>query len=488
MPFIECPKCGYKLKYEAEHVGKKGRCKQCSNLFILPPIPESDEMERQLKGETPPYQGTGTESPKLLVPGRPEIKQLVPVLCEHCSKSYQVFGAMGTSFQCEQCQKKTCVALLDVSRIPGPHGPGEPGCVPTFRGHPEHYRAAYEAGSRPRQYRQKLIDDGVLQGLIFRMMLDASFAVKGQFEGGLKLSGANLQGAYFFSAYRAFESADLSEAILDGSNWVMTSLKDANLQGASLRGCCIESRSDLSGASFQNADLSQARLILETYLQNGASDFRAANLENALIHVSGPVNEGMFNFKKAHMKGCKISSNLLPVLSERQRAEVEVMPSEDELLKADQKIAAERDRRFRSIPILAKRSQKLDHGPNAGSTTVHQTSYAIDDVREHVLSNHLSRHLLNWSWPLAGVITASAVFVVTAIGNAGFSWDRDWMLTFPLYAGPAGAIGFLVALTGSRHLYKKVASADRGWTVGEKHPELHIVYEHEWRKFRSNLR
>jgi hypothetical protein len=144
-------------------------------------------------------------------------------------------NGMGASIHCAQCEKTSVVTKLDASKLPGPHGPGASGCVPGFRGDPAHYQAAFEAGARAKARRKQLLDEGVLPALLFSKLLSEGFYVKGDFDGKLRLAGANLQGALFFWAHKAFESADLRGANLDEATFLGTSLSKANLDGASLR-------------------------------------------------------------------------------------------------------------------------------------------------------------------------------------------------------------------------------------------------------------
>jgi hypothetical protein len=464
---IECPGCGHKLKYAPEHVGKKAKCQKCGKAFVLPPILQPEE-------EAAP-----------LVPGHPEIKEVVPILCEHCSESFGVQNAMGLSIRCNRCQKITCVSLLDTSKLPGPHGPGERGCVPSFRGDPAHYRAVFAAGARAKARRQKLLDEGVLPGLLLARWSEVRCGVEGEFAGGLKLAGANLQGSLFVLEPKVFESADLRGANLEGAIWWNSSLKDVRFDGANLRQCAILGSfgiNNLAGASFRGADLSGAEVDLVTL---GEVDFTGANLEKAKL-VGG--KEVKLNFRDARMKGCKVSEFLLPLLSEHQRAEVELMVLPGSLTPDEQKMEAARDRRFRSVPIVGTKSQTHSYGPEAGSATATETTYAISDAREHILEDHRNRHLLNWVWPVAGLAGAFLGFAASAVGYLGFSWPLAWVSLMPLIAGLVGAVGGLAESINSRRLYRQQAWKDRGWKPGEKRPNLHIVFEHEWRGFTSRLR
>lgn len=481
MHSIDCPSCGYQLEYEAKHVGKKGRCQKCKHLFVLPSISQETE---QPEAELPLRQ----ESQTPLFPDHPEIKELVPILCEHCSESYRVHNAMGISMKCDKCQKTTCVTLLDVSQLPGSHGGGTPGCVPGFQGDPKHYYATFQAASRAKARRQQLLNEGVLPSLLLSKMLDEYFGIPGEFPEGLKLAGANLSGALFFFIFKTLEHADLRGATLDGASWVSSSLKNARLDDASLKNCTIGGHSELSGASFKNADLSGSRISFSDYSTvEKPVDFTGANLEGATLEVLTSFSDGMFILKKAKMKGCKVPKRLAPMMSARQQAEAEILPSPEEIAAEERRIAAEPDRRFRSVPILAKKSQTHKIGESA-SVTASETTYQMSDVQEHVLKSHLIRHLQSWIWPGIALAMGLLTLIITGCGYAWFRWEWSWILWYPPVSLLIGAAGGFAALVASRQLYQQQARQDRGWKAGDNHPPLHIVFEHEWAQFAKNLR
>jgi hypothetical protein len=262
-------------------------------------------------------------------------------------------------------------------------------------------------------------------------------------------------------------------------------LSGARFDGANLRRCAIGGGfcgfQELNDASFRDADMSGSTVNL-LLLDEQIIDFTGANLEKAVLNT-GPENLGCVNFKNARMKACKVTEALLPQLSERQRAEVEVMVPVGVQTPDEQEMAATRDRRFRSVPILASQSQM--HSTNYATTLVTQTTYNLSDVREHVLKNHARRHLLTWEWPL---LALAAAVIGLVVQHAIDPRDQFGMLVVSGIAGIVGAgVGGCWNET-SRRLYRRQARKDRGWKVWEKRPKLHIVFEHEWREFISRLR
>lgn len=137
---IACPHCGHRLKYAAEHIGKKAKCQKCGRAFRLPqPAPLAAPLVSapgKDVSEAPPQQAT-PYAPKLsLIPQEPTAglattggvhDRSSKRTCPKCGQPTTIWNAELVSGFCKKCRDAAVAEdkarRLQAMEVPRPADP-----------------------------------------------------------------------------------------------------------------------------------------------------------------------------------------------------------------------------------------------------------------------------------------------------------------------------------------------------------------------------
>ncbi len=112
-----CPKCGHAYRFAAEIGGKRGRCKECHEVFRVPP------QSAPAAGPVRPM--AATPSPVTPRPARPAEPDKIVFNCPTCGHGYRLAAQLaGKQGRCTVCRGIFMIPLRSQSSPPAAAGRG----------------------------------------------------------------------------------------------------------------------------------------------------------------------------------------------------------------------------------------------------------------------------------------------------------------------------------------------------------------------------
>lgn len=98
---IQCSRCGHRLKYADEHVGRKAKCQKCRLSFDLPP---PGAARNPVPDPSPP-------GPPPADPSFPDGED-IRTTCPHCAAGYEIPARyVGRRVRCQACEREFRIAV-----------------------------------------------------------------------------------------------------------------------------------------------------------------------------------------------------------------------------------------------------------------------------------------------------------------------------------------------------------------------------------------